>query len=182
MSSDLFTGELVWLTAFNPEVDAAIIAPWSRDTEFHRLADNDAAYPRPVKSTREWLERSSDHGFRFAIRTLRDDQLIGDTGVWIESWAHGEGWLGIAIGDRNYWGKGYGADAMRVLLRFAFGELNLRRVSLGVYAYNPRAMRSYEKIGFQREGLVRGDCLREGQRWDTVYMGILREEWQALNT
>ena len=64
------------------------------------------------------------------------------------------------------------------MLRFAFNELNLWRVTLGVYAYNPRAIRSYEKAGFRREGLVRGDCRRDGQRWDSVFMGILREEWQ----
>ena len=90
--------------------------------------------------------------FGFAIRTLSDDRLIGDIGVWIESWAHGEAWVGIGLGERDYWGNGYGTDAMRLMLRFAFDELNLQRVSLGVYAYNPRAIRSYEKAGFRREG------------------------------
>jgi RimJ/RimL family protein N-acetyltransferase len=101
--------------------------------------------------------------------------------VWIESWAHGEGWVGIGIGERAYWGNGYGTEAMCLLLRFAFAELNLQRVSLGVYAYNPRALRSYEKAGFRHEGVVRADCRRDGQRWDSVFMGILREEWRTIN-
>jgi RimJ/RimL family protein N-acetyltransferase len=173
----LFAGELVRLAAFNPEIDAEIVARWSRDTEYHRLGDNDPAYPRSIKMTRDWLERGSDHVYGFAVRTLRDDRLIGDIGVWIENGAHGEGWVGIGLGERDCWGNGFGTDAMRVMLRFAFGELNLWRVTLGVYAYNPRAIRSYEKAGFQREGLIRRDCRREGRHWDTVFMGILRAEW-----
>jgi RimJ/RimL family protein N-acetyltransferase len=177
MNNDLLIGRLVRLAAFDPETDAEIVARWSRDTEYHRLADNDPAYPRSARRTREWLERDSDHAFGFAVRTLSDDRLIGDIGVWIESWAQGEAWAGIVIGEREFWGNGYGTEAMQLMLRYAFAELNLRRVSLGVFAYNPRAIRSYEKAGFQREGVVSGDCRRDGQRWDTVFMGILRDEW-----
>jgi RimJ/RimL family protein N-acetyltransferase len=181
MTSDLFMGKLVRLAAFKPETDAVIVARWSRDTEYHRLGDDDPAYPRSVKQAREWLERDSDRIFGFAVRTLSDDRLIGDIGLWIESWAHSEGWVGIGLGERDYWGNGYGTDAMRLMLRFAFDELNLQRVSLGVYAYNPRAIRSYEKAGFHREGLIRSDCLRDGQRWDSAFMGILRDEWVVIN-
>ena len=182
MGSTLLTGKLVRLTAFNPETDAAIVARWSRDTEYHRLGDNDPAYPRSTKMAREWLERDNDHVFGFAVRTLGDDRLIGDIGLWIENWAQAEGWVGIGLGERDYWGNGYGTDAMRVMLRFAFDELNLWRVSLGVFAHNPRAIRSYEKAGFRHEGVIRGDCQRDGQRWDSVFMRILREEWLDRET
>lgn len=180
MDNNLFNSQLVRLAAPNPDADAEIVARWSQDTEYHRLGDDDWAYPQSVKQAREWLERDSDRRFPFLIRTRSDDRLIGDIGLWIESWAHGEAWVGIGIGERDYWGHGYGTDAMRLILRFAFAELNLERVSLGVYAYNSRAIRSYEKAGFRREGVVRGECRRDGQRWDSVFMGILRDEWLAL--
>jgi RimJ/RimL family protein N-acetyltransferase len=180
-SGNLFAGQLVRLAAFNPETDAAIAARWSRDTEYHRLADTDPAYPRSTQEAKERVERDSEHVFGFVIRTQADDRLIGEIGVWLESWAQGEAWAGIVIGERDYWGNGYGTEAMQLLLRYAFTELNVRRVSLNVFAYNPRAIRSYEKAGFRHEGLVRGDCHRTGQRWDTVFMGILREEWEAIN-
>jgi RimJ/RimL family protein N-acetyltransferase len=70
---------------------------------------------------------------------------------------------------------------MNVLLRFAFTEVNLKRVSLGVFEYNPRAIRSYEKAGFRLEGRLRSLLHREGRRWDNLFMGILREEWLELN-
>ena len=177
MNNHFLRGCLVCLTAPHSETDAETVARWSRDTEYHRLADNDPAYPLAGRQAKEWLERNSPSKFDFMIRTLKDDRLIGGIGLWVESWANGEAWTGIGIGDRGYWGNGYGTEALRLLLQFAFDELNLQRVSLGVFAYNPRAIRSYEKAGFRREGLVRGDCRRDGQRWDTVYMGILREEW-----
>jgi len=70
---------------------------------------------------------------------------------------------------------------MRILLRYAFTELNLRRVTLTVFAYNPRAIRSYEKVGFRHEGHLRDFLNREGRRWHELYMGILREEWMEQN-
>jgi RimJ/RimL family protein N-acetyltransferase len=98
------------------------------------------------------------------------------------SWAHGEAYVGIGLGEAEFWGRGYGTDAMRLILRFGFDELNLKRVSLNTFEYNPRAIRSYEKAGFRYEGKVRGGLLREGRRWDVIYMGILRSEWQAEQT
>jgi RimJ/RimL family protein N-acetyltransferase len=88
--------------------------------------------------------------------------------------------VGLGIGDRNDWGKGYGTDAMKIILRFAFTELNLRRVTLTVFEYNPRAIRSYEKVGFRHEGRLRSILLRDGKRWDMLYMGILAEDWKEL--
>ena len=181
MDTPLFAGRLVRLVAPNLDTDPDLIARWSRDTVFHRLADNDAAYPLSVMDAKEWLEGDNRRSFRLAIRTLSEDRLIGTIGLWVESWSNGEAWAGIGIGERDYWGNGYGTDAMQLMLRFAFTELGLFRVSLGVYAHNLRAIRSYEKAGFRLEGRVRQDCRRDGQYFDSLFMGILREEWFAMN-
>ena len=106
-----------------------------------------------------------------------DERIIGGIGLDAIYWTHRDAFVGIGIGDKEDWGKGYGTDAMRILLRYAFTELNLRRVTLDVFEYNPRGIRSYEKAGFVIEGRVREAVMREGRRWDMVYMGILREEW-----
>ena len=71
---------------------------------------------------------------------------------------------------------------MNLLLRFAFTEVNLRRVTLAVFEYNPRAIRTYEKVGFRHEGRLRQFLNKEGRRWDMLFMGILREEWLERNT
>ncbi len=87
--------------------------------------------------------------------------------------------VGIGIFDRDEWGKGYGTEAMRLVLDYAFGELKLNRVELATAVENVRAVRSYEKCGFVREGLLREHCLIDGQPSDSVTMAVLRSDWQA---
>jgi RimJ/RimL family protein N-acetyltransferase len=95
---------------------------------------------------------------------------------------HNEAWVGIGIGEREFWGKGYGTEMMKLCLQYAFTELNVHRVSLGLHEYNPRALRSYQKAGFRMEGRTRQDLMREGKRYDSLWMGILREEWMQMQT
>jgi RimJ/RimL family protein N-acetyltransferase len=120
--------------------------------------------------------------FAFNIQAKADARLIGFIALFNINWNHGEAWVAIGIGEREYRGKGYGTDAMRLMLNYAFTELNLNRVTLVVFSYNPRAMRSYEKAGFVLEGRHRHCLHRDGQWWDEVFMGILREEWQRQVT
>jgi RimJ/RimL family protein N-acetyltransferase len=182
MDNRLFHGQLVRLAAADSEADAEVMASWSRDSEYLRLLDSDPAMPESAKRRKasiiEWMEHERPNSFGFMIRTLADDRLIGFVGLGGIDWPNGDGFVGIGIGKREDWGKGYGTDAMRAILRFAFAELNLHRVSLSVYAYNPRAIRSYEKAGFIVEGRLRQTVYRDGQRSDEVCMGILRQEWE----
>jgi RimJ/RimL family protein N-acetyltransferase len=184
MSTTLLQGELVRLVAANSEADAELFARWSRDSEYMRLQDSEAAQLLSVKKAKEaiqrWMENEQPDQYVFMIRTLAEDLPIGTVGLDGIRWSNGDTFVGIAVGEREYWGKGYGTDAMRVILRFAFAELNLHRVSLNVFEYNPRAVRSYEKVGFVVEGRQRQVLNREGRRWDVLYMGILREEWEQL--
>jgi RimJ/RimL family protein N-acetyltransferase len=113
------------------------------------------------------------------VRTLAEDRYIGFF-VLIVDLINSEAWVGIGIGERDFWGKGYGTDMMRLCLQYAFTELNMHRVSLGLHEYNPRALRAYEKVGFQIEGTTRKDIFREGKRTGGLWMGILREEWLAM--
>ncbi len=177
----ILTGNLTHLTAVNPDIDADIIARWSRDSQFWRLAHIDPAAPvLPQKVKRELEDRPIDQ-LGFAIRTLADDRLIGLISLYTIFPAQREAFMGIQIGDRAYWGKGYGTDALRVLLHYAFAELNLYRVSLSVLDGNERAIRSYEKCGFRYEGRERRVWSYDGRRWDEIYMGLLRDEWAAAN-
>ena len=182
----LLQGELVRLVAANAEKDAERFAQWSRDSEYARQLDSEPALPPSAKRAKEdiqkWMENESPNNFGFMIRTLADDRLIGFIGLDGIRWTHGDTFVGIGIGDPEYRGNGYGTDAMRVILRYAFTELNLHRVSLNVFEYNPRAIRSYEKVGFVVEGRQRQFLNRDGRRWDLIYMGLLRTDWEKRNT
>jgi RimJ/RimL family protein N-acetyltransferase len=185
MENNLFRGKLVRLTAEDPQTFAEADSRWSRDSEYWRLLDCDPSYPRSARLVKERIEKNlaqdQPEFLHFMIRKLEDNRVIGEIGLDGISWTHREAFVGIGIGERDQWGKGYGTDAMRLILRFGFSEMNLMRISLDVFEYNLRAIRSYEKIGFVHEGRLRGALRRDGSRYDMLYMGITREEWRAMS-
>jgi RimJ/RimL family protein N-acetyltransferase len=183
--NNLYRGTCVCLSAADPEELGKTVSTWSRDTEFVRLFGTGPARLHSAHAgvefyKKEMGEETPTH-YWFSIRALDDNRLLGETDLEIESFAAREAFIGIGIYKREEWGKGYGSDAMRIALRYAFTELNLHRVSLTVFEYNPRAIRSYEKCGFQIEGRRRAALLKDGKRWDMIYMGILLDDWMELN-
>ena len=181
---DLFRGELVRFTRDEPEPIAKSEVRWQRDSEFIRLADSDPIRLHSEKAIKEWFEKQAEEGFKpdrysFSVRTLEEDRYIGFLGVWVDL-IHGEAWVGIGIGEREFWSKGYGTDMMKLCQQYVFAELCMERLSLGLHEYNARALRSYEKCGFRLEGRTRQEVMREGRRTDVLWMGILREEWLQM--
>jgi len=179
-------GKQVRLTAVEPAQAASLGTEWNRDSEYMRLLDSEPSRLFSAAAIKPWTEKQAaeDPTQRvfFAIRTLHADELIGIATISGFRWSHRSGWLGIGIGRREFWGKGLGSDALEIVLCYAFSELNLRRVQLGVFEYNRRAVRTYEKAGFQIEGRYRKIYQRDGMRFDEPQMGILREHWLAQNT
>lgn len=142
-------------------------------------------YPVSLLHEEQWLEgvmKLEPAAQPFAIDALAEGQSpaasihIGILGLHNLDWKNSHAELGIFIGDKAFWGRGYGTDALRTLLQFAFSELNLHRVWLKVYEYNARAIRSYEKAGLKHEGRLRHDRFHAGRYWDTLLMGMFRTE------
>ncbi|MBI4769217.1 MAG: GNAT family N-acetyltransferase, partial [Chloroflexi bacterium] len=104
---------------------------------------------------------------------------IGSCGLHRIQWRERSAELGISIGDRSYWGRGYGTDTVRTLVNHGFGTLNLNRIFLRVFAHNARAIRAYEKAGFQQEGRLREDHYFGGEYVDTLILSVLQSEWRA---
>ena len=185
MVSDMLTGDLVLLSAVEPKELAEAFARWNQDSEYQRFGMIEPANQLSVKKMTEWTERDQEKErpdfYFFGIRTLEGNRLVGTCGLGGDLFPHGEGFVGIGIGERELWSHGYGTDAMNLILRYAFLELNLRRVALSVSEFNPRAIQSYEKAGFIHEGRARGRIQRDGRHWDMIFMGILHEEWLDLS-
>jgi RimJ/RimL family protein N-acetyltransferase len=177
MSQDDLSGKLVRLVLLEPEKHASFYAAWSTDTEFDRLQDEDPSVVWHASQVKDFFEKN-ENLYAFMIQTLADDRVIGMIELQDIKWPAGDSFLGIAVGEREYWGKGYGSDALNIFLGYAFRQVGLKRVSLTVFEYNPRAIRAYEKAGFQHEGRARQALNRDGRRWDLLFMGILREEWE----
>jgi RimJ/RimL family protein N-acetyltransferase len=115
----------------------------------------------------------------FAIET-KDGRHIGNTGLHDASPENRSADVGIMVGEKEYWGRGYGTDALRTLLRFGFQEMNLNRIALDVFDFNERAIACYRKCGFVEEGRRRKDLWRDGRYVDVVMMAVLRSEWVAV--
>ena len=178
---DLFKGKLVRLAGIDPQELGKAFSGWNRDSEYMRMLDSDPPHLHSVKATTAWIEKHIEEKpevtYWFTMRALEDDRLLGDIELAVTSWGSQDAFVGIGIGEREFWGKGCGSEALQLILRYAFLELNLRRVSLSVFEYNRRAIRIYEKAGFRLEGSLRQAIIRDGRRWDMLFMGILREEW-----
>lgn len=178
LGSELLRGERLLLTALGRD-NAATVATWYADAEFLRMYDAMAAFPKGEKEIVARIEEAakSDRTFLFGLRTAADGALIGQAAIESILWTHRVGWLSIALGP-GHWGQGFGTEAMRLLLPYAFGELNLYRLQLTVFDYNARALALYARFGFRREGVFRRFLLRDGERHDMLLMGLLADEWR----
>lgn len=170
----MFHSTRICLTPLHDE-DAPLMFAWINDRELRRL--NGPYRPVHPGEHRAWfdgVQRRSDLVI-FGIRLREADRLIGTCQLHDIHSVHRSAELQIRIGDAENRGKGYGTEAARLLLDFAFGDLNLRRVQLHAFVDNTAALRCYEKVGFVREGLLRQAAYVDGRYVDVVTMGLLRE-------
>lgn len=174
---NLFEGKTVRLSARREE-DVQTMTKWMADADYLRNVDTDIALPVSEKQLES--EGEPDHReVYFRLRTFEDDELIGFVCIHSIEWNNRAGMLAIGIGEARHRNKGYGTEAVRLILRYAFHELNLNRVGLDVIAYNAGGIRAYEKAGFLHEGRIREAVCRDGRTYDRLMMGILRSEWEA---
>jgi RimJ/RimL family protein N-acetyltransferase len=177
MVKDYFKGETIRLAAPDWEADHSIYSSWGYHTEFKHLS---SAGPLTILSKEQqeaWMKGENADSLDLMIRLLKDNRLVGRVGLEEFHEFPGNAWMSIEIGDPNDWNSGYGSEATRLIVRFGFEQMNLRRISLAVFGFNTRAIHLYEKFGFLEEGKEREWLERFGQRWDLVHMGLLREDW-----
>lgn len=181
VDSKTFTGKMVRLIPANLEMDCKLLAEWDQDSEYQRLFNSEQAVRYSPKLIQAFFEKEIGSMHFFMIQRLEDDRKIGLINLSGFNWLVGNAWVGIGIGERDLWGKGYGTDAMRIILRYAFTELNLNRVTLDLFEINHRGLTSYKKAGFREEGRSPKVLSIAGEYYDLIFMGILRSEWEALN-
>ena len=171
--SKFLIGERLYLRALEKE-DLDKCIKWINDPENRHLTKFDE-HPFNRTKEEEWFEKmnKNQNMILFAI-CLNDDKVIGDLGITLLS---GNALLGIMIGEKECWNKGYGTEAMKLVLDYCFNTLNLHRVALEVFEFNERAIKCYEKVGFKKEGIAREVVYKKGRYWNNVKMGILKQEW-----
>ena len=173
-------GERIRLRAINQD-DLPIFVEWLNDPEIIRglmvmlpfsLDDETAWYAEVRKKPQE------EKPLAIEILTEGGWELIGNCGLFGIDWRTRQAEFGIVIGAKQHWDQGYGTEALGLMVRHGFGTLNLNRISLRVFADNPRAIRSYEKAGFVHEGRLREGHYHDGVYVDVLVMSMLRSDWQ----
>lgn len=178
MKNPFLIGEKIYLRPLERE-DAPTFLPWVNDQEV--LATLLLYRPQNLQTELDFIERmyKSDTDIVLGIAVKGSDKLIGSTALHQIDWKNRHCMFGILIGDKSEWDKGYGTEATQLMTEYAFSVLNMNRVWLGVYEYNQRGIRAYEKAGFVQEGTLRQAHYHGGRFFDVIVMGLLRSEWEA---
>lgn len=183
IQTPLFEAQDIRLGPIDYEKDPEVESKWTHDSEFMRLMELKPVRPLApamVKQKYEELEKEIDEHrnmFYFTIRAREDDRLLGKAIFeWID-WSNGNGFLSLGIGSGDDRGKGIGTQALGLLLRFAFTELSLFRVTIVIPEYNSSALALVRKFGFLEEVRRRKAILRDGSEFDLLAFGLLRSEW-----
>jgi RimJ/RimL family protein N-acetyltransferase len=171
----MIAGEHVILRAFEGD-DAERCYRWMNDPNIVRTLKT--RYPIAFQNEAEWLEGAmhASHTERhFAVERRDDRTHIGNASIHDIDWVSRAGWFGLFIGEPTAWNRGFGSDAIGTLVRFAFDEMNLRKLRINVFDYNDRAKHVLESRGFVQEGRLRDDFYRDGAFHDLVIYSIFRE-------
>jgi len=159
--------------------DYTFLYKWYNDKELNRLAGWSNS-----KATMEKLRYNMSKSFGYDPMNLmieaKDGTPIGTIQLYDFNEQDKSCKLGIRIGDRDYWSRGYGEDAVKTLLEYAFMKIDIYRVTLKVYEYNERAVRCYLKCGFQNEGRTRQSANIDGKYYDEIIMGALKSDYVRL--
>jgi RimJ/RimL family protein N-acetyltransferase len=176
----MFQGERVLLRAIERD-DLPVLWAFNNSLAVELAGGGDPPMPQSLAHLQAEFESQASQGGRagssFAIEV--DGRLIGQCALFAFDDVAQVCELGITIGDRDYWGKSFGREAVALLLAYAFRYRNMRRVYLKVHGRNERARRSYLACGFVEEGRLRVHVWSDGAYDDLVLMGLLRDEWLA---
>lgn len=184
IQTQLFEAQDVRFGPLDFETHPDIEARWTHDAEFMRLMELKPIRPLSpamVRKQYEVLEKEMEEQknlFYFTIRARENDQFIGKAVIEFVDWTNGNAYLRLGIGEPTFRRRGYGSQALSMLLRYAFSELNLYRVTAVVPAYNEGAIRLFQNFGFMEEVRRRRALHRDGEFWDVIGFGLLNAEWR----
>jgi len=151
---------------------------WINDKDINQYMET-GSFPSNMESLYRFFEgsQSSSTSVTFAIVDNCDGRHIGNIKIDSIHWIHRRAFLGIMIGEKSVHGKGYGTEATKLALQYAFDQLNLMKIKLGVVASNTAALKIYEKIGFKRVGYLIDEFYYQGKYHDMIYMEIHKKDF-----
>lgn len=173
----MYYGDKVCLRAYR-EDDIAKATNFVNDKELKKFLVTTIPFPITIWEEESWVKSqiSNNNGtYNFAIDDIKSNKYIGGCGIHSVDWLSRVATVGIMIGDKEYWGKGYGTDAMKVLIKFLFDDMNINKIRLSTFSFNERAIKSYKKCGFEIEGVLKEEIFKDGKYYDDIIMSIFNK-------
>lgn len=168
-------GTSVYLREFKKE-DYALISKALSNPEIRKMTGSQK-YLTTAKIEKAYDGFALDNRVDLVIVDKETDEPVGDLSLNEIDHLNQNANIRIALHEPRFFGNGYGTEALRLILEYGFFTLNLYRIGLGVYSYNARAKKSYEKLGFQVEGVIRGELYYDNEYHDNIIMGVLKDEF-----
>ncbi|WP_289136972.1 GNAT family N-acetyltransferase [uncultured Brevibacillus sp.] len=175
---DFLTGQSITLQQMTSS-DLEAFAKIESEKKALLLTSDEIPFPNTFEDHASFFKSISGEKeeFIFGIFEKSSNELIGSCGVISINWQNSTCLVGISIGEQ-WQGKGLGTDAIKTLIHFIFNYVSINKIKLDVFSFNKAAIRSYEKCGFTKEGILRNEIFRFGQFHDVILFGLLREEWK----
>lgn len=176
------TGDICYLSPCSLE-DAEKWAQWDTDLAVTIPLGDEAYVPTSLEKAQEMLSSAlKNREHVFSIVDLATSAVIGRGMLFNVDHVNRTAMLGIVIGEKEYWGRGYGQEATRLLVEYGFDLLNLNSIMLGTFEFNQRAIHCYEKVGFREIGRRRQARIIGGRKYDAILMDIVAEEFESVYT
>ena len=175
MQSPFIVGKKIYLRPiFKADISSPEYVKWMNDYEVTKYLGGAGVFPENDFRMEGFYERvvNSDNNVVMAIVNKSNDKHIGNIKLGGINWVHRRAEFSIVIGEKGYWGKGYGEEATFLTVNYGFKRLNLHKITLGAFAEHIAAIKTYEKVGFEREGLVKEAHFIDGKWHDRVIMGV----------
>lgn len=172
-----FEGKNLFLSPVNTE-DYITYTSWMNDLKVTVGLGNTTMNVSTL-SEKEFIEKLAKDGHNFAIVHKQPENLIGNCSIFNINNMHGTAEVGLFIGDEQYRSKGYGQEALELLLCYGFKILNLNNIMLRVFSFNEMAIKSYKNAGFKEFGRRTHAFKINGKRFDEVYMEIMAQSFNS---
>lgn len=153
---------------------------WLNDYEVTKYLES-SFFPNTIEKLQDYLNNvgKSSNDVLLGIIDLETDTHIGNVRIGPINWVHRTAFLGIMIGEKDFWGKGYATDTLKLIVEYAFNRLNLHKISAGVNASNKPSLRAFEKAGLKIEGRRKEELYVDGKYHDGIIMGLTKEDFLA---
>ena len=178
MNTKFLESKNIFLRALSPTDDLSCYESWLNDQEITMYMGS-GRFPLTVDSLKDYILKynSSKDGILLGIFVKENEKHIGNITLHMIDWIHRKGEIGIIIGDKNYYRRGYGTEAVNLLLDHGFKRLNLNKITTGMVSLNKGSIKLFEKCGFESEGILKEDFYFENNYYDVYRCGIFKKSY-----